>query len=217
VTKLTLGLLLSLVLTILFITSIVLYGRVTGVDDPYSKLDFNFVLFLVAYTLVEIVFIIRIGINKFGGLSLRQIGWRFDNLKTDLAIGAAGALMAVCAIYIVGYAFKSWDWSSFLTQQANLTTSQRVLFLLIGLNASFIEESLFRGFLQPAAISKFGFLLGIVFTSAIFTIYHLQFLPQALVGKFVLGLIFGLLRSRNQSLIRPAIAHLLMWILVGSL
>jgi uncharacterized protein len=215
--RFSIGLLLSLFLTVLFIGAIVLYGRITGVDDPYSKLDLRFVLFIIVYTLVEILLIVRFGINKYGGLSLKQIGWRFDNWKTNVAVGILGGLIAVCAIYLVGLGFKSWDWSSFLTQQANLTSSQRVLFLLIGLNASFIEESLFRGFLQPAAIDKFGYLLGIVFTALIFTIYHLQFLPQALAGKFVLGFIFGVLRSRDKSLIRPAIAHTIMWVLIGSL
>ena len=197
--------------------SVSLYTKLAEVEDPFSQLDFGFVIFIILYTLAESILILRLGIIKFGGLSLKSIGWRANSWRSDIFYGVLGGVISIGAIYFLGLFFGNWDWLKFVSTQKQFTFSNRILFLLIGLNAGFIEESLFRGFLQPAAVKNFGFAFGLIFTSFVFAAYHLKFNPQVFIGKFVLGLIFGALRGRDRPLLRPALAHALLWAAIGSL
>ncbi len=207
---------LSFFLAFLFVVSIIIYTKLAKIEDPFSQLDFSFVIFIFLYTIIESVLILRIGIMKFGGLSLRSIGWRIDNVWHDMSYCLLSGSVAVCAVYLLGLLIGNWDWTQFVTAQNQFTFANRILFLLIGLNAGFVEESLFRGFLQPTAIQSFGFAFGLIFIDFIFAAYYLNFHPQAFLGKFILGLIFGSLRSRDQSLPRPDVAHAFFWTVTGS-
>ncbi|MBL8912894.1 MAG: CPBP family intramembrane metalloprotease [Archangium sp.] len=96
--------------------------------------------------------------------------------------------------------------------------SWRAVFIAIGLQAAFVEESLFRGNLQPLLVTRFGKAAGLVLTAAIFSAYHLDPRPLSLAGKFVLGLVYGLARgtSAKGALTAPAFGHFLVWTTVGS-
>ena len=50
--------------------------------------------------------------------------------------------------------------------------------------------------------------------AALFAAYHLQG-PIGLLGKFGTGLIFGALRQRTGALWSSALAHALLWTVVG--
>ncbi len=215
--KIFLGLGLAVSLAALFVLSISLYAYLAKVEDPFAQLDLGFAIFVVFYTLIGAFLVLRLGIIKLGGLSLEQIGWRVDNLKLDVLYGVAGAAVAVGIVYLLGLIFGTWDEQQFIGEEMKFSFSNRIVFLLIGLNAGLIEESLFRGFLQPTAIQKFGFVFGLFFTSFIFAAYHLKFQLPIFIGKFALGIIFGLSRGRDRSLIRPGLAHALLWACVGTL
>jgi hypothetical protein len=45
---------------------------------------------------------------------------------------------------------------------ADYTGAQRLLFVLIGVQAALVEESLFRGYLQPTLMEKLGPMFGVV-------------------------------------------------------
>ena len=212
-----LGLGFSALLALLFLFSISAYLHLTKLEDPFQAFSGMFVLFMLVYTALQSFLIVRLGIIGLGRTSLKSIGWRIDSWKSDMAVGLLGGLISVAAIYFIGDLFGSWNWSDFRDHILSFSPSQRLMFLLIGLNAGFIEESLFRGFLQPAAIQKLGLVFGVTLTSFVFAAYHLNFHDQAFIGKFILGIIFGILRMSNRSLWRPAIAHALMWIIVGSM
>jgi membrane protease YdiL (CAAX protease family) len=95
------------------------------------------------------------------------------------------------------------------------SAAQRLLFLIIGLDAAFTEESLFRGYLQPTLVHKLGFPAGLLVMAAIFALYHLKLRPVVLLGKLLLGIVFGLLRGRDRPLWSSAIAHGLLWVVLG--
>jgi membrane protease YdiL (CAAX protease family) len=69
---------------------------------------------------------------------------------------------------------------------------------LVSLSAGVVEESFFRGFLQPR--------VGILLSTACFTLAHLSYgQPFMLVGIALLSLIYGLLVKWRQN-VWPAIA-----------
>jgi membrane protease YdiL (CAAX protease family) len=119
----------------------------------------------------------------------------------------------VCAIWLVIGA--SWqDLGAALTAPA---WSQRAVFLAIGLQAAFVEESLFRGNLLPALARRMPAPVALVVTSGVFAVYHLNLAPIALLSKTLLGVLYGSLRGRDGSLVAPAIAHAAIWALAGSM
>ena len=60
--------------------------------------------------------------------------------------------------------------------------------ILLGLLSGFGEELLYRGALQPT--------LGLVLTSLVFALHHLQYLNPTLIVIFLLGLALGWIRNR---------------------
>jgi membrane protease YdiL (CAAX protease family) len=57
---------------------------------------------------------------------------------------------------------------------------------------------------------------GILLTAVVFAFYHLKVSPQALLGKLVIGIVLGALRGRDRPLTAPAIAHVLLWAVLGT-
>lgn len=77
-----------------------------------------------------------------------------------------------------------------------------------GVAAAFIEETFFRGWLQTLAVRKFGALMGIIITTAIFASVHLIAVRKVIrLATFFPGLIMALLRHRNNSVMPGIIYH----------
>lgn len=81
-----------------------------------------------------------------------------------------------------------------------------VLALFVGVGAPIMEELFFRGFLQPAAIKRFGAPAGLVLTAVIFGAVHLQLLQFPALAVF--GLILGLLAHHYRRLGPAIVAHM---------
>jgi len=77
------------------------------------------------------------------------------------------------------------------------------LALIASVIAPAIEELVFRGLLLRRLVASRGFWPGILLTSAIFALLH----PQALLGAFVIGVIFALLYLASGSLLLSMLAH----------
>ncbi len=214
--RILIGLGLVFALSGLFILSITTFVKLSNIEDPYSGLNISIFTFLCFYTVLTYLVIVRFGINKIGRESLREIGWSFNNWQNEFAVGVFGALVSAMSLYLFGFLLGIWTWQDFYALQLQYSFDQRILFLLIGLSAAFIEESLFRGYLQPALSSRLGIICGIFITSVVFALYHLKFGPFAFGGKMILGIIYGVMRGRDNSLLRPAVAHAGTWLLIGS-
>lgn len=76
--------------------------------------------------------------------------------------------------------------------------------LLAGLLQPFLEEVLFRGFLQPLLVQNFRERGGILLTSAAFAALHGQ---VAFLPVFCLSLLLGTIYLRTRSLIAVAVVH----------
>tara|TARA_B100000029_G_C17599170_1_gene965196 strand:+ start:105 stop:656 length:552 start_codon:yes stop_codon:yes gene_type:complete len=74
------------------------------------------------------------------------------------------------------------------------------------LAAPILEEVLFRGFLQPAIIKRFGTSLGILITSLIFGLFHIED-PWTVIPTAVVGGTAGWLKYRTGSLGTSIVFH----------
>lgn len=156
------------------------------------------------------------GSVKQPGRSWRELGWHGDRLGLQLALGLLGALACIgIAVGLLAAVGVSTD--EVLAQVTSFSWPQRLVFVCIGLQAAFIEETLFRGNLMPALRRHMGPLAALALTAVLFALYHLNPSPLALLGKTGFGLVYGALALTQRSLVSSAVAHSLFWSVVGSL
>jgi membrane protease YdiL (CAAX protease family) len=188
-----------------------------GDEDPFQAPPAAFLL-LAIIVLLQAGIVVGIGLLRWGRLSLRDLGWRSDDLGRDVGRGIVG--FALVAAVVMGLrVVRGGGPAAFDAWQAVLeySLSQRALFLLIGVVAAFGEESIFRGYLQPSLTKRLGETGGVLMTAAFFSVYHLQWAPLRVLGLFLVGLVYGMLRARDRSLVAPAVAHGLCWAVWGGL
>jgi len=92
---------------------------------------------------------------------------------------------------------------------------ERLLGVLIGVEAALTEETLFRGDLQPTLQRTLGRGAGLLLCAVVFALYHLRVSLWGLLGKTAFGLVFGHLRDRTGRLVSPAVAHWISWTVLG--
>ena len=78
--------------------------------------------------------------------------------------------------------------------------------------AAWQEENLFRGYLQPLLIERWGYWPGILAQAALFSTAHIGWCPTwpLYLLAFFSGIVFGWLRGRDRSLVAAFVAHGLM-------
>lgn len=142
----------------------------------------------------------------FGRQLAAQLGLTARSVPREIGIGLllglgawAAVLLALFAVAIAVYAMggdKALPKPSLIVPWiASLPIAVRVL---VSLSAGVVEETFFRGFLQPR--------VGIVLSTACFALAHVSYgQPFMLLGVTLLSLIFGLLVRWRQT-IWPAIA-----------
>ena len=161
--------------------------------------------------------VVGLGLVKFGGVSLREVGWREQSPLLAIALGVAGFAGIAAALAGILAAFGALDLGAAAHTIATWSAAQRALFLCIAVEAGFTEETIFRGFLQPALASRLGLAGGILAQAVVFSLYHVPRGPIPLLTRFAFGLVLGVLRGRDRPLWSCAIAHALTWIVLGSL
>lgn len=80
-----------------------------------------------------------------------------------------------------------------------------ISFLIISLSAGICEETMFRGFIL-SSYNKLGIKKAIIMSSVMFGLFHFNI--QNLVGPIFLGIIFGLLVYKTNSIFSSIIAHI---------
>jgi membrane protease YdiL (CAAX protease family) len=168
----------------------------------------------------EIGVVLWLGMGRYARLTFREAGWHGLALR-DVAYGVIGFAL-VAFIVTCSFAVESGfqDAIGYIADTiAHYTPRQRVLFALMGLIAAIPEETIFRGIMQPTLQQKVGRWPGILLTALIFALFHVQyaFALPLLISHFCYGLVLGLLRERTGTLWAPAIAHALVWIVLGAI
>jgi membrane protease YdiL (CAAX protease family) len=148
--------------------------------------------------------------------SAANLGWRFENPVRIVAFGILGGLAGVTVVTAALLAIGAPP-LKLLERVADRSVSQWLMFLWIGINAALTEETLFRGNLQLALETKWSPLGAALLGAVVFAIYHLNPWPISLVVKCAGGMVFWWVRQRGNSLMAPAISHVLLWVLAGDL
>lgn len=149
------------------------------------------------------------GPGGLAGAFARQVGLRSRSPWAELGIGvAAGAagwmLVILLMLAVVGVVWALGGEEVLPTEPPELIPWVAGLPLLIrlaiGVTAGVVEETFFRGFLQPRA--------GIVLSSALFVLAHLSYdQPFMLVGIAALSLLFAWLVRWRRSILAAITAH----------
>jgi membrane protease YdiL (CAAX protease family) len=80
-------------------------------------------------------------------------------------------------------------------------------FILTVVIAPIVEELYFRGLVLPAFTKKYGWVAGVLISSGVFAILHLQ--PNVIIYTFVLGLVLSFFYIRLKSIIPGIIFHMI--------
>ncbi len=179
-------------------------GFPAGMGMGASPQNFFMVLFGLPIAFVWII----IAYRTIERASWKELGWNFSSLKREIVFGA---LMG-------GAIFLLRRYQEIFAQNPSIHINPRdaiFLFLASFGVASWQEENIYRGYLQPkleAVASKWKAILG---QAALFSIAHIGFYPFEVSLQFLLGLlelalvgiILGYYRRRFNSLVAPFIAH----------
>ena len=207
------ALLLVALLAMTRVIGFLLLARVTGRVD-LEVIDGRTFGALLAASALSLGGVIGLGLLVWGRISLAELGWRSDRLGRDLLRGMVGGI-ACCGIVLLVSMSRGATAAEALQGWWTVPLLERVLGVLIGVEAALTEETLFRGDLQPTLQRMLGRGAGLLLTAVLFAVYHLRFELWGLLGKTAFGLVFGLLRDRTGRLVSPAVAHWITWTVVG--
>ena len=195
------------------VVGFVLLARITGRADLEIIDGWTFAALLAA-SVLSLGGVVGLGLLLWGRVSLAELGWRAERLGPDLVKGVLGGL-ACCAIVLLISMSRGATVTEALQGWWGVPVLERVLGILIGIEAALSEETLFRGDLQPTLQRLFGRGAGLLLTALVFAAYHLRFGLWGLLGKTAFGLVFGILRDRTGRLVSPAAAHWITWTVLG--
>jgi membrane protease YdiL (CAAX protease family) len=151
------------------------------------------------------------GPARGGARFAEQLGFRTPDLRREAALGVAagfGAWLAVlCGVFAFALALSALSGEELLPQAPPplipwLAAQPILLRLAIAASAGFVEETFFRGFLQPR--------IGIALSTLFFALAHLSYdQPVMLVGVTLLSLLYGALTRWRQNIWPAIVAHFL--------
>ncbi len=207
------ALLLVALLAMTRVVGFLLLARITGRADLGVVEGWTFVA-LLAGSVLSLGGVIGLGLLVWGRVSLAELGWKAERLGPDLLRGAVGGAVCCGIVLLVSMSHGA---TAAETLQAwwEVPFLERLLGMLIGVEAALTEETLFRGDLQPTVQRMLGRGAGLLLTAVLFALYHLRFGLWGLLGKTAFGLVFGLLRDRTGRLVSPAVAHWISWTVLG--
>jgi membrane protease YdiL (CAAX protease family) len=175
---------------------------------------------LVVANLVGIVMaalFVWLVLHRLAGARPAELGYTTRGLAGAIVLGLLGAA-AVTGI-LLGILAVWWSPEVAAEQWRELVSiglADRLPYVLVGLTATIAEEPLFRGYLQPRLIDRVGLIGGLVATAVVFTMVHPRTYSgrfDLVLGLFLIGLVYGVLRGRDRSLVGPAVAHIMTWVI----
>lgn len=212
------GVALALALRASMLATFMAGGALLGLSRDLEQVDGRAFLMLAVVSLIGIGGIVYAGLFRAGRVGFNELGIRREHFGREVALGVLGFVLVCLALLgTVNLFHQNVPLGEAWSTIAGYSPAHRLLFLGIGIEAAITEETIFRGYLQPALIARFGLVLGIFIGAAFFALYHLNMRPSALLGKLLIGLILGALRGKDRSLVAPAVTHALIWAVLGTL
>jgi len=171
-----------------------------------------FALFLLFWFVLISIGLIVGGIVWLTKTSWQELGWKSKGFLKSIGLGLVGFILLY--INVIVWAMLKGNAEQPEMFAPSLTRLLLVMFFAFGLPA-WVEENLYRGYLQPLLAGKMNLWLAIIVQAAIFSVAHLGYSSHILDfgSAFVTGLILGWLRGRESSLVAPFIAHGLFWMM----
>lgn len=202
---------------LLFVLGMGVIGEGWLGDDMFKSGWRSVALIVGLLGVLDVGLILRVGLLGLGKVSLRGLGWRFDRVGRDVALGVAGFALAAGVLIAALLVTGEHTLPSLGRAIASYSITERLIYLCIAVfGAALVEESLFRGYLQGALTEKIGLAPAIIVQAIVFDLMHMNLRPASLVVKLVFGIVFGVLRGRDRSLLAPAVAHGLLWAVIGA-
>ncbi len=208
--RLVWGIILVLVFSLGRFSQTVMWRR--WFDSPDFQTSVAFVFFLLLWFLLMAIGLIAGGIVWLTGTSWRELGWRREGAVKAIGLGFLGFILIY--INVVVWAMLGGNMEPPETLVPSLSRILVVAFFAFGL-AAWVEENLYRGYLQPLLAEKVGGGQAIVWQAVIFSVAHLGYLGHFIefAAAFVTGVILGWLRERSGGIVAPYVAHGLFWML----
>jgi len=132
------------------------------------------------------------------GYSVRDVGLNLRLIPVQLAVALSGLLFGVAEYFIL----RPEPLIAELTLQSAWLPA-----LILLLTTGFVEELIFRGVLQRAAVGAFRW-WGIAYVSLLFAVLHVGFLSWLdVIFVFVVAMFFGGVVKKTGSLFGVTLAH----------
>ncbi len=175
---------------------------------------FMFALFLLGWIILVSVGLIGGGIFWLAQTSLDDLGWKREKIGKTIIFSLIG-----CQLLSMNTIAWSIIGGTRDLPELFLPSITRLLMVIIFGFAlpAWVEEVLFRGYLQPLLVKSTKLWMAIIIQAILFTIAHIGWFTSitGFASAFIAGLILGWLRGRDRSLIVPFLAHGLLWTMVA--
>jgi uncharacterized protein len=170
--------------------------RILSLSIPLSRLGLPVIYwYLVIGVLLAIAAIVA---GRIAGLEWRRIGWTTRNWPVQCLIGLIGLGLGLVEYWILR--------PGPLAPVMNLEDILVSIFILLFFTGV-LEEFIFRGLMQSASMQVLG-RFGLIYVAILFAVLHLGYksVPD-LVFVLLVGLLFGWLAWKTQSLLGASLAH----------
>lgn len=190
-------------------------SAVSGTNNTATENPTTLVIALSALGLwLPFVFMLRWVARRAGTDFRTYFGLRFA--KIDWWGIPLGVFCQVVLMNVVNWPLNKWWPETFNPERIEtrardlVDTAQGawfiVLFVVVVIGAPFVEELVYRGFIQGGLQTRIGSTWALIITSAWFTVVHME--PIEFPGLFAFAIVLGLCYRRTQRLGLSITTHL---------
>ena len=202
-------------LAAIVLTVVVTSSAVSGSNNTATENPTTFVVALSALGLwLPFVFMLRWVARRAGADFRTYFGLRFA--KIDWLGVPLGVFCQVILMNVVNWPLNKWWPETFNperieTRARDLVDNAQgawfiVLFVVVVIGAPFVEELVYRGFIQGGLQTRIGSTWALIITSAWFAAVHME--PIEFPGLFAFAIVLGLCYRRTQRLGLSITTHL---------
>jgi len=195
-----------------FLWFLVALAMVITADLSFSELHTEITLFYISFLIPLAVYLYAMWKYDLSAIAIfydpvKKLSdiWLFIPLILS-TIGLIWTVILLLQSLSPDMATSYLDWlnsAEFLTITDETTVSQYFLiFFLIVLLGPLVEEIIFRGVMVERLGAKYGYMKGVVISSFIFGILHVD-----VVGAFIFGVILSIVYLKSHSLLLPFLIH----------
>ncbi|HEY0196861.1 MAG TPA: CPBP family glutamic-type intramembrane protease, partial [Methanobacterium sp.] len=169
--------------------------RIIGLSIPLIQIEPLYWFPIISIPLFAASFTIM----RAQGLSFKNVGFIWDNIPVQLAIALTGVILGTIEFMILE--------PKPLIATFNL---QNLLFasIILIVSTGLAEEILFRGIIQKNAENVFGALVGLLYTSLLFTALHIGWASfYDLIFVFMVAIFYGYVFLKTRSIVGITLSH----------